>query len=209
MMIKCIVNGRWQENCYLVSNNKSTVIIDPGGNVEQIYQYVNDHEYMVMAVINTHAHFDHIGAVADLIDKYQCPFYLHSKDLRLLRSANLYITLFAGEKSVRIPSVDYLLDEISYPITFADLSIDILFTPGHTEGSVCILIGNNLFTGDTLLRGNVGRVDLPGGNKEKLKKSLVKISNLPKEFIIYPGHGEPSSLAEEILSNDTYINLLK
>jgi glyoxylase-like metal-dependent hydrolase (beta-lactamase superfamily II) len=85
-------------------------------------------------------------------------------------------------------------------INFENLSVDILFTPGHTEGSVCFLIGNTLFTGDTLLKGKVGRVDLPGGNKEKIQTSLTDILKLPGEMLIYPGHGESSSIAEELNS---------
>lgn len=208
-MIKCIVNGRWQENCYLVSENKNMVIIDPGGNVEQIIEQVIENECKVLAVINTHGHFDHIGAVADLVDKYKCPFYLHSKDARLLRSANLYMNLFAGEKPVRIPSVDFFLDKISCPLIFDNFSINVLFTPGHTDGSVCFLIGDHLFTGDTLLKGNIGRVDLPGGDKVKLKTSLLNISDMPKELLIYPGHGESSSIAEELILNNSFICLLK
>lgn len=207
--IRCIKNGKWEENCYLVSLNRSAVIIDPGGNADLIADHIREHSLTVEAVINTHAHFDHIGAVAELTNRFHCSFYLHSADKRLLRSANLYMTVFAGEKPVKIPSVDVELDRIPSPLVLGDLSVVVIPTPGHTEGSVCFLIGNHLFTGDTLLKGTIGRVDLPGGNKEKLQASLQVIAELPEEFLFYPGHGEPGILAEELQSNQPLISLLK
>ena len=200
MIIKRFINGKWAENCYVVSSNQDVVIIDPGGNLDQIIEYIDTNNFIVHAVINTHAHFDHIGAVAEIKQKYKCPFYLHSNDNRLLKSANLYMKVFSGERAVTIPAVSYFLDQIVTPLTFGSLAIDVLFTPGHTEGSVCFLIEGNLFTGDTLLKGKVGRVDLPGGNKEKIQTSLADILKLPGELLIYPGHGDNSSIAEELNS---------
>ena len=209
MKIKCIINGLWKENCYIISKNNGGVIIDPGGNEEQIHEYLIKNKIKVHSVINTHAHYDHIGAVSYLLDEYKCIFYVHSQDAKLLKSANLYRTLFGGKKNIKIPKVDLFLDEARNPLVFNELSIGILSTPGHTDGSVCFLIGDNLFTGDTLLKGKVGRVDLPGGNKEKLKSSLLMISGLPIELTIYPGHGEPSSLAEELSSNFPFIKSIQ
>jgi hydroxyacylglutathione hydrolase len=209
MKIKCIVSGKWVENCYVVSINNSAVIIDPGGNAHEVIEYVTDNKLTVHAIINTHAHFDHIGAVDELAKLYQCPFYLHSGDQRLLRSANLYMTLFLGEKPVVIPKVDFLFDKIDSPLEFGELSVEILHTPGHTDGSVCFLINTNLFTGDTLMKGTIGRLDLPGGNKTKMIGSLRSLSQLPEELVIYPGHGEPGILGEEITNNESVINLLK
>lgn len=207
--IKSIVNGKWEENCYIVSNDDSAVIIDPGGNAEQVEEYVRENNLKVHAVINTHAHFDHIGAVAELASVYQSPFYLHSGDLRLLRSANLYMTLFMGEKPIKIPPVDFLFDKVSLPLVFDKLTIEVIHTPGHTDGSVCFLIADNLFTGDTIMKGTIGRLDLPGGNKQKMITSLQMMSHLPGELVIYPGHGGTSTLAEEFISNESVINLLK
>jgi hydroxyacylglutathione hydrolase len=169
---------------------------------------VDGNGYQVQAILNTHGHFDHIGAVADLVDKYKCPFYLHSKDGRLLRSANLYMNLFAGEAPVRVPTVDIFLDQVPSPLVLGEFSVEVLYTPGHTDGSVCFQIGDHLFTGDTLLKGKAGRVDLPGGNKEKLETSLQAIAKLPGQLVICPGHGATSSLAEELLTNDSFTRSL-
>jgi hydroxyacylglutathione hydrolase len=209
MTIERIVNGTWEENCYLVTVDTQTIIIDPGGNAEKVIGYIGSNGYTVLAILNTHGHFDHIGAVADLADVYKCPFYLHSKDERLLRSANLYMTLFAGEKPVRIPAIDQYIDRIPLPVQVNDFTIDVLFTPGHTEGSVCFGINDCVFTGDTLMKGSIGRTDLPGGNKQKLTDSLRSISMLAENLVIYPGHGEKSSIAEELRSNLSFIDLLK
>jgi hydroxyacylglutathione hydrolase len=209
MKIKRFVNGKWVENSYIVSKNTSTVIIDPGGNTDMVMDYVKGNGLEVLAIINTHAHFDHIVAVSELAGFYQCPFYLHSGDTRLLRSANLYMTLFLGEHPVKIPRVDYWLDKISLPLHFGELTVDVIHTPGHTDGSVCFLIEDTLFTGDTLMKGELGRIDLPGGNKEKLKTSLLEMKKLPQDLTIYPGHGETNLLGEEFVSNEALLNLFK
>lgn len=207
MNIKRIVNGTWEENCYIVSINNSAVIIDPGGNADLVEAYILSHSLKVFAIINTHAHFDHIVAVAELAELYQCPFYLHSADQRLLRSANLYMTLFMGEKPIKIPKVDIWLDKIDMPLVLGDILVNIFHTPGHTEGSVCFLIDEHLFTGDTIMKGTIGRLDLPGGNKQKMINSLEEMSKLPAQWIIYPGHGEISTLGEEFASNESILNL--
>lgn len=208
MNIKRIVNGKWEENCYIVSNGQDAVIIDPGGNFEIIKEYINENKFKLWAVINTHAHFDHIGAVADVVDEFKIPFYLHAADKRLLRSANLYMSLFMGEAPVRIPSIDIEFDKTELPLVFGSLSIDVIFTPGHTDGGVCFLINDHFFTGDTLMKGSIGRLDLPGGNKEKMKASLQKIAAMPAQLKIYPGHGEISTIGEELQNNEPFMSLL-
>lgn len=200
--VKCVVNSLWTENCYIVSQGKDAVIIDPGGSENVVSDYINEHRLEVHAIINTHAHFDHIGAVDVLKKKYECPFYLHPGDTRLLRTANLYITLFAGEKPVVIPVVDHWFDKERLPLVFGSLKMEVIHTPGHTEGSVCFRTGNHLFTGDTLMAGSIGRVDLPGGNKQKLIASLRDLAALPEKLIIYPGHGPASTIETELLNNE-------
>ena len=101
ILIYRIVNGKWSENCYIVSNrHNQAIIIDPGGNLNLMCDYLSEKSLSLIAIINTHAHFDHVVSVADLVKKYQCPFYLHSNDERLLKSANLYMTLFEGEEKI-------------------------------------------------------------------------------------------------------------
>jgi len=173
-----IKTGKWCENCYVVHNSsKEGLIIDPGENRDEIIKHINKNNINVLAIINTHAHYDHIGAVSILKDTLETSFYLHSKDKRLLRSANLYKTIFECDKTITIPSVDYYFEECDTNIKFNDFTVKIIHTPGHTEGSVCFQIDNYLFAGDTLFETDVGRVDLPGGNKTKLIESLKNYQN--------------------------------
>jgi hydroxyacylglutathione hydrolase len=158
----------------------------------------------VLAIINTHAHYDHIGAVQYLKNKYQLPFFLHSADSRLLKSANLYARLFDETSILKIPKVDYYFDQINIEDHLEVFSIKIIETPGHTQGSVCFLIEDVLFTGDTIFNGDIGRVDLPGGNSKTLHESLRVLSKLPKQTKIYPGHGASSTIEHELNTNKKF-----
>jgi hydroxyacylglutathione hydrolase len=200
--VKQIVTGKWKENCYIISClNSDALIIDPGGEEKNIVKYIKEKNLNVYAILNTHAHYDHLGAVKSLKDRYKVPFYLHSKDETLLRFANLYVKVFEGVGLIQIPQVDYFYDQINAQYNIEDFSIQILSTPGHTCGSVCIQIENCLFTGDTLFRGKIGRTDLPGGNEQSLIESMQTISKLPKDLIIYPGHGKRSTIGNEFKYN--------
>jgi hydroxyacylglutathione hydrolase len=207
--IKRIINGKWEENCYIISSRSKAIIIDPGGNLDAMYSYLQEKNLSLTAIFNTHAHFDHIVSVSDMKKKYQCDFYLHSNDERLLKSANLYMKLFEGDEKIEIPTVDVYLDKINNPIIIDGFQINILFTPGHTEGSVCFLIEDLLFTGDTLLKNTIGRYDLPGANMEKLKQSLIMLSKLNGDFKLYPGHGDPTTLSMELSFNKRFIEIIR
>lgn len=200
--IKTIKTGKWRENCYIVYNlSKSGLIIDPGDNYNEIIKYINNYNINVLAIINTHAHYDHISAVSTLKDTLEVPFYLHSKDKRLLKSANLYRILFDGEQTITIPSIDHFLDECNESLIFNNIEVKVIETPGHTEGSVCFQIDNFLFTGDTIFEKDIGRVDLPGGNKSELIKSLKQFSKLPRNLELYPGHGNSTTMRYVLENN--------
>jgi hydroxyacylglutathione hydrolase len=206
--IKTIKTGKWRENCYVVHNlSTSGFIIDPGENYNEIIKYINNNNINILAIINTHAHYDHICAVSTLKDTLEIPFYLHSKDERLLKSANLYRMLFEGEQTITVPSVDCFLDNCNKPLIFNDIEVKVIETPGHTDGSVCFQIDNYLFTGDTLFEKDIGRVDLPGGNKTELIKSLKQLSKLPASMELYPGHGNSNTM-QQILENNQKLKAL-
>ena len=208
MVIKKIINGKWLENCYIISSNKIAIIIDPGSCYDQICNYLYENELKLKAIINTHAHFDHIVSVADLVQEFKCPFYLHSMDERLLKSANLYTNIFEGENNIMIPTISHYLDNINSLSILDDIDIKIFHTPGHTNGSVCFGIENLLFTGDTLLKNKIGRYDLPGANKLKFKNSLKIISQLNPSYVLYPGHGEATTLFSELSFNKPFIEFI-
>jgi len=200
MFVKCIENGTWKENCYILCYLSNAIIIDPGECYDEIIEFLSSKKLSPLAILNTHAHFDHIASVYEVQQKYCIPFYLHSNDEKLLKSANAYMKLFGGTNFIKIPKVDYYLDDIT-DLKFCEINLKVLFTPGHTNGSLCFLFNNILFTGDTLLKGKIGRVDLPGGNLTKLIQSLKQISKVKKNTYIYPGHGDPTVLKNELLFN--------
>jgi len=210
MYIRKVITGKWKANCYFViGDNKDTLIIDPGSDETNIFKFIEGNNLNILAVLNTHAHFDHIGAVKVLKDKYSVPFWLHFKDQKLLKYANLYIKIFEGDNPVSIPAVDYFFDQAEMTIQLERFSVQVLFTPGHTEGGVCFQIEERIFTGDTLLKGKIGRVDLPGGDEAALKKSLKIISELREDIIAYPGHGDSTTLASELKYNKEFIKAIQ
>ena len=152
---------------------------------------------IIIAIINTHGHFDHVGAVDYFKKKYDVEFYLHSSDKKLLRAANLYMKIFQGDEPIKIPDIDQYIDTLDSPVEIEEFRIFFIESPGHTDGSVCIKIEDALFTGDTLLKNAIGRTDLPGGNDQRLKKSLDAIINLPSSIDIYPGHGKNTTIGNE------------
>ncbi len=205
LSIHQIPTGKWRENCYIVfRENKNALIIDPGSDADTILKFIIDHNLKALAILNTHGHFDHIGAVALLKEKFGIPFYLHSGDFRLVGSANFYRKLFDGDAPIVIPEVDQKFDDLGSGVEVCDFQVSILLTPGHTPGSVCLKIEDCLFTGDTLFRGTVGTTKLPGGNAELLKQSLRSLSLLSPETRIYSGHGRPTLLKEELLNNEEF-----
>jgi glyoxylase-like metal-dependent hydrolase (beta-lactamase superfamily II) len=209
LAVVTIPNGRWKENCYLVVDGSArALVIDPGSGATQIVTAIEKVGLKVLAVLNTHGHYDHMGAVAALQSRFGIPFYLHSADEKILKSANLYMKVFEGSEPVTIPRVDRYLDREELPIVIGDFEVLVRFTPGHTPGSVCFGIQEVLFTGDTLLKGKVGRVDLPGGDKDALRQSLAGLGNINPDMRIYPGHGAPSTIGDELQSNPQWRELL-
>jgi glyoxylase-like metal-dependent hydrolase (beta-lactamase superfamily II) len=209
LAVVTIPNGRWKENCYLVVDGSArALVIDPGSDATQIVTAIEKVGLKVLAVLNTHGHYDHMGAVAALQSRFGIPFYLHSADEKILKSANLYMKVFEGSEPVTIPRVDRYLDREELPIVIGDFEVLVRFTPGHTPGGVCFGIQEVLFTGDTLLKGKVGRVDLPGGDKDALRQSLAGLGKINPDMRIYPGHGAPSTIGDELQSNPQWRELL-
>ena len=198
LTIQRVVTGPWQENCYVAhEDGGEAVIIDPGANVDDIDRCVAGTGLEVAAILLTHGHFDHIGAVAALRTRYGVPCLLHEADHKLVRRANLYRMVFDADEPIEVPAVDSLpADEATF--SAAGLEIETIHTPGHTDGGVCFRIGGDLFSGDTFHRGRLGRVDLPGGNAEQLAKSVGLLRSLPAETRVHPGHGDATTIGAEL-----------
>jgi hydroxyacylglutathione hydrolase len=207
--VKRIITGRLKENCYIVDDGSSNaVVIDPGGDAGAIIRHVSSRSLRVAAVVNTHGHYDHVGAVEDIKAAFGVPFYMHSRDERLMKNANLYSYFFDSREHIRIPRIDFPLDKVAQ-LDFGGLHLQIIETPGHTPGGLSLLIGNCLFTGDTLFNNRVGRTDLPGGDISALRRSIQLLSEYPPEAVIFPGHGETSLLRQALRSEGVARHLLQ
>lgn len=174
------------------------VIIDPGADAMMIRETIDSLHLRPLAIINTHAHFDHIGAVAELAAHYNTPFYLAEGDKRLLARANLYKMVFDRQVSISIPKSVNFLNQTNRSITFGPLHINIHHTPGHTKGSVCYEWEGNLFSGDTLLATNLIPRNLPEGCFTAFQATINYLAALSPNLICHPGHGTPLLLIEAL-----------
>jgi hydroxyacylglutathione hydrolase len=198
--IKVIVTDPlWKQNCYLVTNkqNGEQVLIDPGNGADTIKAKIRENgDGTLKSIFLTHAHFDHIGAVSEIMSEFEAPCYLHESDYRLMRQATMYIIKFGG-KPFKIP--DHVntfsgADEVEY---LKNIDVVTFSTPGHTKGSVCYQFEGFIFTGDTLLFESVGRADLPESNLSELRESIDMLLNAhASDFVIFSGHGRQWNTSE-------------
>ncbi len=189
-----LVLSMMQTNCYLIKENGHVLIVDPASSPNRILSLIEEDE-VVDGILLTHGHFDHIGAADALKKKLHCPIYVHEYDKRL--ATDVEIDRFMSDVVVK-SELSFYRDGINQIGSF---KLDVLHTPGHTDGSVCIGYKNHLFTGDTLFQCSVGRTDLYSGSDSKLKQSLHRLCLLHPETLIYPGHGECSVLEFELKHN--------
>ena len=179
-------------NCYVVKTEKGCIVIDPGVPLEDVQQRVGNSP--IVAVLLTHAHVDHVLYLQMYKDK-GIPVYLHEADNAAMGDPELNLSSDLLE-TMTFPEADHLIRE-GDRLSLAGLDIEVLHTPGHTPGSVCFRIGDDLFSGDTLFRLGYGRVDFPGGNVSDMAASLKRLKKLPGQTRVYPGHGGPTTIARE------------
>jgi hydroxyacylglutathione hydrolase len=209
LRVTTFVNGRWKQNCYIISSAGDAIVIDPGGQADELIHMIETHGWQVHGIINTHGHFDHIGAVVPLQQRYPAPFYLHKSDERLMQRANLFRMVFEAPDAVKIPAIAQDISALPEKFAVGPFSISWIPTPGHTEGSVCLQLENMLFSGDTLMQNAIGRTDLPGGNRDQLLASVKKLSTLPAETEVYGGHGAPTTIGAEFAHGSRVWSLLQ
>lgn len=190
MNIKTIPVGQLETNCYVVINEETLacVVIDPGDESNTIMDYIESNRLKCEAILLTHGHFDHVGAVNEILEQTGCALYINPRD-------EGYEVGKSGVK-FKMPEGGKYYDDGDV-IVEAGLEFKVLATPGHTPGSVCLICGDALFTGDTLFRGSCGRTDLPGGSMREEMRSLKKICRLEGDFEVYPGHMDSSTLERE------------
>lgn len=195
MIIKTVPTGEIQANCYIVMDEVTSeaVIIDPGADEEIIENLVENMKAKVKFILLTHGHFDHVGAVEYLADKFNAPFYINKKDEEYALKDNYVF------KKLRKAN-GYLKEGDTF--TIGNKEVKVIETPGHSKGGVSFLINDNLFTGDTLFMGSIGRTDFIGGDFEEIISSIkTKLLPLGDNIKVYPGHGPSSSISYEKMRN--------
>lgn len=203
MLIKKINTGILDVNTYVLidEDTKEAIIIDLGGNFEEVNNYINSNNAKLQYILNTHGHFDHILGEKTAQDTVNVPIYMHKEDEFLVKNLPSQMTMW-GLDPAEAPEITDFIDENS-DLYIGKQKIEIFHTPGHSPGGLSFLIGNDLFSGDTLFRESVGRCDLPGGNFSVIKKSInEKLFKLPQDTVVYPGHGDSSTIEHEIKYND-------
>lgn len=206
--IKTISDGPAASNTYICHIGQDAFMVDPGGSVERIKGYISSMDLELKFIFLTHAHYDHIVSFDKSKEAYpEAVSYIHEAETQALKDP-----VFNGSSFFGDPGSFAATDEIFKHgdlITFADTKIEIIHTPGHTRGSVCIRLEDVLFTGDTLFKLGIGRSDLPGGDEKKIYSSLSMLINMDQELRIYPGHGSISTIGYEKKNNpfirDIYI----
>lgn len=203
MDIKRIVVGRVQTNCYIIAKEKRCIIVDPGDDFEKIVSFIETQDYEPVAIFLTHGHFDHIMAVNELKDKYHISVYASKAEAELLGDEYLNCSVHFGYKYST--KADVLLKDGQW-IDVIGMSINVIYTPGHTSGSCCYYIKDEklLLSGDTLFYSSVGRTDLPTGDEKTLMKSLKMLMELPEDVRVLSGHGPETHIGFE-KANNPYI----
>ncbi len=202
-IVSCITVGMFEENCYLYAcpATREAVIIDPGDEAGRILERIKELQLIPKYILNTHGHIDHICAIDDVSAVYPIPLAIHDADTFMYtdeRAARNF-----GRRAPLVKRKPDILLKDGDVISFGTLKLEVLYTPGHTQGGVCF-VGRPycVFSGDTLFQRSIGRTDLPGGNYEQLIQSIrTKLYILEEDLVVFPGHGEPTTIIEEKYEN--------
>jgi len=207
MIRKLALKGEIPMNSYILHNQDSCYVIDPGSEAEKIRSIINKEGWKVLGILLTHAHLDHIGA----LDIYPVPIYLHREEEQVLRNDQINgFGLFGVPRLFNLETLDLHILDPGVPLMLGEQQIDFIHTPGHTPGGVCYRVGNHLITGDTLFKDAVGRWDFPLGDEDQLKQSVINlIEGQNPSYHIHPGHGENSTIEREKRDNYFYHNWKK
>lgn len=200
MEVICKPVGPVQANCYLVIENGRGLIIDPGAQPQEIESLISALHIHVEGIVLTHAHFDHIGAVDALMEKYGVNVYVNPAEYDFfVKPAKNASSAFAGIKHLSLKARPVELKEGENEI--GSFKVRAFYAPGHSAGSTLLEIGDNLFTGDVLFQGSIGRTDLATGDPDQMRQSLQFIRSLTRNYNVYPGHGPSTTLEAEKAGN--------
>jgi hydroxyacylglutathione hydrolase len=208
LRIDKIIVGQLEVNCYIVSDEETSeaVIVDPGDEFERITGLIESVGVKPVTILFTHAHYDHICAAKELQDRYRCTLAMHEEE-KTTYEMTKRMCLVWGFEPEDFPPPDVSVKN-GDKIRLGDVFLEVVHTPGHSPGSICIYGESFLFSGDTLFRGSVGRTDLPGGRTEKLIGSLKSLLTLPPDTRVLCGHGEETTLGEESSNNPFIVRWL-
>ncbi|MGL5346110.1 MAG: MBL fold metallo-hydrolase [Peptostreptococcaceae bacterium] len=201
MKIEKLVEPNFGENVYILidENTKKCAVVDPGGIETKILNYIKSNGLELEYILLTHGHGDHIGAVKNIKSKTNAKIVAHrdEKELLLDKKKNLSYMMHCGAQEL---DADIYVND-KEKLNLGDLKLTFIHTPGHTKGGMCIRVNDDMFTGDTLFAGSIGRTDLYGGDYKQLEKSLTKLSRYENNVKVHPGHGPSSTLGTEKSTN--------
>jgi hydroxyacylglutathione hydrolase len=202
MQVDSLVVGEFQVNCFIVTGAAlQAIVIDPGAEAGSILRSLRERRLTVAAYVLTHGHFDHVSALAEVCAAMPAPVVMHAADLAwVFEPVNQMLPFYPQP---RRPAGAPRALQGGETLTHAELTYEVLHTPGHTPGSVCLhfAAAQVLFSGDTLFAGSVGRTDLPGGSARRLTQSLRGLAALPAATVVQSGHGPPTTIGAERQAN--------
>lgn len=203
MHVLQLKTGTIEENCYLVYNDEALLIIDPGADAEMIQEQIKKTQQQPVAILLTHTHYDHIGAVEALRNTYDIPVYVSPLEQEWLGDPILNLSGLGRHDdmdNIIVSPAEYEFEMKQYRL--GNMSFEVVPTPGHSAGSVSFIFDDFVISGDALFKGSIGRTDLYAGNLEQLLYSITtQLFVLPNEFVVYPGHGEPTTIEHEKKTN--------
>lgn len=210
MHVESFVVSPLQSNCYVLSTSMDAgakaVIVDPGDpDLTRVFHYIDLHEFTVEAIWCTHGHFDHVLGADRARQRYNVPAYLHEADVTLWKNSSQHAQMWLGQAYLPLNDPDGFWRD-GEEVDLDGNKFEIWHTPGHSPGGVCIIGTEFAFTGDTLFAGTIGRTDFPESNAAEMEQSLYRLTSLPGQLDLYPGHMQATTMNRELSTNPFLMN---